>query len=63
MTEIIVYTSEVVEEDKISVISGSDYQQFAPPAALTETGAFATDYALLLTDYIRLDGTKEYFPN
>ena len=59
MTEIIVHENTTVPPDKIYLMAGTDYQQFGPPISLLETGVTPTDYALLLNDYIKLDGTKE----
>ena len=59
MNSRLVYDDVYVASEKIWNITGTDYQPFAPPAALKETALTPKNYALLLRDYIRLDGTRE----
>jgi len=55
----IVYEDIYVSEEDVYNFFGNDYQPFAQPSQLRHTNMSPKDYALLLPDYIRLDGTKE----
>ena len=55
----VVYDDVYVKPEEVYSMTGSDYHAFAPPISLKGIYATPIDYALLLRDYIRLDGSKE----
>jgi hypothetical protein len=57
--EQIVYDDVNVKAEQVYSMTGNSYHPFAPPVSLRDIYGRPTDFALLLTDYIRLDGSKE----
>jgi len=55
----IIYDDISIRQEQIYNMTGNDYHDFSPPTSLRNIYEQPTDYAMLLQNYIRLDGTKE----